>query len=65
MFLSNPKANKFELVVVFILVVIVAIIFVMEVYGLEVLTKISGPYQVPKLRNWISKNIQEIVNGRT
>ena len=34
-----------------------------EDYGLEVLTKTPGLYQVPKLRNWIAKKIQ--IFGRT
>ena len=44
------------IVVIIIVNVIIIIILVMEGYGLEILAKKSGLYEVPKLRNRIFKN---------
>ena len=44
------------IIVVVIVIIIIIIILVMEGYGLEILAKKSGLYEVPKLRNRIFKN---------
>ena len=59
MSLSSPKAETFEfqyvvvVVLLLVVVVIIVIILMMKDYGLEVLAKTPGLYQVPKLRNFL------------